>query len=509
MMSDQSSQQKNQVDNSGRLSVLLQPKKVDWKAVQELLAAEAKEGSETSNTASSTPIISNSLCHQALSQACLDPTVCPKTLKSLLVRTNRLMSTMDKIQLAIKAARCDNATALRALAETKHVWSMLSWKNPRGSTLLHLVCAENGWNAAIAYLVDVTLEQQQLSEDGDHRPGGLFYLNVRDQCPLWLSLEAGANIAVILEHLRQPRYRLYLKQHLEQLSKVMAEYCSDMSALEQLVQDDASFLDGSADDASVYYACYYQNPNMIRFLLLHYQRRGDKRRKILKRLMTSTRTSTTRSRIHNLSMKTKAPLTCLVLGVGRSDPGNSIECIQACCDTLGTFPILHYTLEEALWSESDQIEDARESLSTVQCLHTVSRVIDHFQVDLLSLDDKKRTILSLLIMKQPVAAQSADVEHSIRAVLEYILSRCPDLAAVRDKRKRLPLHLAAESGWRWNEEESELSKPEFLAQLVQANPSALEVIDPKLKVFPFALATDLTTIFRLLRYQPAVVIGCR
>jgi hypothetical protein len=117
-------------------------------------------------------------------------------------------------------------------------------------------------------------------------------------------------------------------------------------------------------------------------------------------------------------------------------------------------------------------------------------------------------------MKQPVAAHSVEVEHSIRVVLEYILSRCPDLAAVRDKRKRLPLHLALEGGWRWNEkngeeEESESSKPELLAQLVQANPSALELMDPKLKLYPFALSKDLITIYHLLRYQPGVFVGCR
>eukprot|EP00545_Synedropsis_sp_CCMP1620_P000792 CAMPEP_0119004164 /NCGR_PEP_ID=MMETSP1176-20130426/989_1 /TAXON_ID=265551 /ORGANISM="Synedropsis recta cf, Strain CCMP1620" /LENGTH=546 /DNA_ID=CAMNT_0006955843 /DNA_START=152 /DNA_END=1788 /DNA_ORIENTATION=+ len=544
-MSGEPNRQKNQ-DSRGNststsagnesLSVLLQSKKVDWKAVQELLVVEATASAAEDDAI---VILLDSLCLQALSKACLDPTVCPQIVKLVLDRcrknnqcNNNIISTLDMIRLGRKAARCNNTTAYRALVQMQmQTTSLLSWKDLRGNTLLHLVCAENGWNAAIACLLDATLEQQL---------GGLFQLNVKDQCPFWLALEAGADIAVILDHLKlHHRMYIHMNQHQELLTKIVAEYCSEMTALEQLVvqqTDDndngkSNFLDG-AGDAPLYYACYYQNPSMIRFLLHHYQqRRGDKRRKLLKRLMTGT-TMATRSNIHihnsEATEKTQAPLTCLILGVGRSDPGNSIECIQACLDILRTVPLLHHTIEEALWPNSSSIHSdscEQTSLSTKQCLQTVKRIIDHWQVDLLSFDDKKRTVVSLLITKHPVAQHSVVVERSIQAVLEYILSQCPGLAGVRDRRKRLPLHLAVEAGWRWgwNEKENEEEECEssssnatqqqqqqqVLAQLVQANPSAVEVIDPKFKVYPFALATDLTTIYNLLRYQPGVLVGCR
>lgn len=524
-MSCETNRQKNQ-DSKGTvtstsnasLSVLLQSKKVDWKAVQELLLeAEAVTATEDGALA-----ILDSLCLQALSKACLDPAVYPLALKLLLDRCQKnqyTISTLEKIKLGKKAARCNNTTACRALVQMQtQATSLLSWKDLRGNTLLHLACAENGWNTAITYLSDATLEQQL---------GGLFRLNVKDQCPFWLALEAGADIAVILDHLKL-HHRLYMNQHQELLTKIMAEYCSEMTALEQLVQqtdnnDESYFLD-SAGDAPLYYACYYQNPSMIRFLLHHYQqRRGDKRKKLLKRLTTRPSIATKMSNIHGETIeKPKAPLTCLVLGVGRSDPGNSIECIQACQDILGTVPVLHYSIGEALWPDCLIPADSCEPpLSTKHCLQTVKRIIDHLQVDLLSIDDKKRTVVSLLIMNHPVAQHSDIVEQSLQAVFWCILSQCPDLAGVRDRRKRLPLHLAVEAGWRWNEKEnkeeecgsspppSNEQQQQVLAQLVQANPSALEVIDPKFKVYPFALATDLTTIYNLLRYQPGVLVGCQ
>jgi hypothetical protein len=514
-----SGRSKTNIDQD-KLSILILPKRVDWEAVKRILLGEtAEDGSTTTIVAPHKNVLSDSLCHQTLTKACLDPTVCPETLQLLLDRPTFVnLVILDKIKLGMKAARCDNPIACRALVQADP--SILSWKNARADTLLHLACAENGWNSAIACLLDATMERFE------HMRGyGLFQLNVRDQCPLWLSLEGGGDVADILDHMKH-HHPLYLKTHVELLTQIMAEYCTDMTALEELVQEDPSFLEGADDtqhNAPLYYACYYQNPNMIRFVLQYYQGRGDKRKKLLKRLMTKNTTNARTKQRSDSSFgaetKTKAPFTWLVLGVGRSDPGNSIECIQACRDILGDIPVLHYAIDEALWPENTDTDSQHSPPTTTkQCLQTVRRIMDHWQVDMLSLDDKKRTVVSLLVLKQPVSASNTLIEESIQVVLKYILSQCPELAFVRDKRKRLPLHLACEAGWRWTKNETENldanslqssnaseQHPEILEQLVQANPSALEIMDPKLRVFPFALATDLPTIYNLLRYQPGVL----
>jgi hypothetical protein len=227
----------------------------------------------------------------------------------------------------------------------------------------------------------------------------------------------------------------------------------------------------------------------------------------------------------------KAPLTYLILGVGRSDPGNYIECLRACQESLGTIPVLHYAVEEALWPHNDDPSSSSPPMTTQQCLQTVQRIMEHCRIDLLLLDDKKRTILSLLVMKkqqQPLssAGHSQIMEETVGYIVKYLLQRCPELALVRDKRKRLPLHLACDVGWTWtkrkeNEDDDddgigsqsssyiEQKHPQVLQQVVQANPLALEVMDPKVKIYPFALATDLTTIYNLLQYQPGVLAAYR
>lgn len=467
-------------DKNEQLSLLLQSKAMDWKAVRSLFLEE--DGSTVAST-----VFAHGLCRQALSKACLDPTVCPRAMSLLLGQHKAVMITTDIVKMVLKSVRCHNTTACRAFLNAYN--KLLLWSDARGNTILHLACAEYGWNPAISFWVDYAVPKQGLY--------GLFDCNRKDQCPLWLSLEAGADIADILNHLRE-RHPMHLSMYTEQLAKIMAEYCNEMTALQQLMEDDPTLLDGSSVVLPLHYACYYQNSNMIRFLLQHYKNRGDKRKKLLKRL-TST-TSVNRGNDDDERIASKAPLASLVLGVGRSDSGNSIACVQTCLDILGNFPLLHYSMDEVLWPDGKV-----PPLTTKQCLQTVTRIVDRFQIDLLSLDDKKRSVTSLLIAKQPLAALHPErAQESIRVVLQFVLSRCPDAATARDRRKRLPLHLACEAGWQWNQTGS---SQEVLAQLVRANPSALEEMDPKAKVFPCALATDLTTIYNLLRYQPGVV--CR
>ena len=471
-------------DKNVQLTGLLQSKAMDWKALRALCLEE------DDSTTTSTATLSDSLCRQALSKACLDPTVCPHTLSLLLDKTNRGICTLDKVKLILKSVRCHNTTACHAFSDIDN-GAMLTWRDARGNTILHLACAEYGWNPAIAFLFDTILH------NSSGKGVGLFDLNGKKQCPLWLSLEAGSDIKEILNHLKQ-HHPLYLRSNIIQLTQIIAEYVEDMEGLQHLVKDDPTLLDGGTG-LPLHFAAFYQNSNMMRFLLLHYQQRGDKRRKILKRLMTG---ATRRSN----SDESKAPMACLVLGLGRSDPGNSIECIQTCCDILGNLSLLHYAIDEALWPDGG--DSVAPPFNAKQCLKTVTCIIDHWQVDLLSLDDKKRSITSLLIAKGSLASRYPEVEKSIRVVLEYVMARSPGVAAARDRRKRLPLHLACEAGWQWNEDEETGSEQELLAQIVRANPSALEELDPKFKVFPCALATDFTTIYSLLRFQPGVVCRC-
>jgi hypothetical protein len=490
--SNNNKQKKN--DKNERVSVLLQSKLVDWKALHAVvLMIGDGDGPSTTSSTTTTSSLSDSLLHMALYKACLDPAVCEQTIKLLVDKTDSALDVPARVKLTKQAVRCHNMTATRVLVQHHDGDALLQWRDIRSNTVLHLVCAECGWNAEIAFLLESLLQLQVPGTNTDSKNDGLFESNVKHQCPLWLSLEAGADLVVILDYLTH-HHPLYVKKHLEHMTQIMAEYCNDMSGLEQLVEHDPSLLDGKSG-MPLYCACYYQNIHMIRFLLQHYLRRGEKRRKLLKRMMTGP----TKKDIHNEKIDMKAPLTCLILGVGKMDAGNSIACLQTCWEILGNFPILHYTIDKVLWVGGIAALDAKH---VKQCLQTVTRMVDQLHIDLLSLDDKRRSLLSALIMQQPAIMHS----KSFRGVFEYILSECPDLAFTRDRQQRLPLHLACEQGCFWNEEEPENeTNLGILAQLVQAYPSALEVVDPKSKLYPCALAHDVNTIYNLLRYQPGVL----
>jgi ankyrin repeat protein len=87
------------------------------------------------------------------------------------------------------------------------------------------------------------------------------------------------------------------------------------------------------------------------------------------------------------------------------------------------------------------------------------------------------------------------------SVIEILLEACPESACVTSPEGRLPLHIALESGKRWDQ---------GVKQLVACNADALNVVDYKTGLAPFQLAAqgpkaDLSTIFEVIRTNPSLM----
>jgi len=116
MSSKSCSRQKNSAyqDRNESFALLLQSKKVNWKKVYgEILKKSAEDGSKPESAH-----FADSMYHQAIAKACLDPEVCPQTLQLLLNRSSSSLATIDKIKLSMKATRCNNDIACHALLQT-------------------------------------------------------------------------------------------------------------------------------------------------------------------------------------------------------------------------------------------------------------------------------------------------------------------------------------------------------------------------------------------------------
>ena len=199
------------------------------------------------------------------------------------------------------------------------------------------------------------------------------------------------------------------------------------------------------------------------------------------------------SRLLTLNNENMTPIGHLVMGLAIMDSyNNAFDCVRIIMGMVENLHILPMVIDK------DQMWDhlVREKV----CLQTVKRIVEWLNVDVSSeTDDHGRTVLSLLISKMS-SYTSEELSESIQ-VLEYILSNCDDVANLRDGKKRLPLHVACDCGLRWD----------FgMKQIVNANIFALEEVDSKSTLLPFALAAtstccDLNTIYQLLRYNPIVI----
>ena len=103
-----------------------------------------------------------SIIKQAISRACLDPTI-PKSIMKLLLRqvnTDIATTTIeDRVNWILEAIRCENSIAVQQLLQdSDYQEELLQWQEITRSrnSLFHLACGYYGWNNEIAFILDVT-----------------------------------------------------------------------------------------------------------------------------------------------------------------------------------------------------------------------------------------------------------------------------------------------------------------------------------------------------------------
>jgi hypothetical protein len=501
-----------------RFSLLLKQKTIPWDEVATMLTVIMNNKNDDSILVSS--------CRQALARACLDRSISLRVMKLLLQKTSGDLQIEDRVKLVIKSVRCKNRTATQCLIEHDN-FSILYWRDVYrlNTTLLHLICTLDGWNEEIAYVSQATLEQQQdnyladanttdtttsattATTDGRSH-NGMFERNSKGKTPLRLSLEAGADFSEIVHHLKTTTKHTTesFEKHLAQLPELIAEYCDDMSILQDLMDEYPTLLqttDDRLNSTPLHFACYYQNQEMIRLILDLYARRGERRRKLWNHLVVG----------NNSNKDGISPLGYLILGLGSMDAGNAFACVQICMTKVRNLPILHYAIDK-MWGKLVEKQ---------ACLRTISRIVERLEVDLTSVDHGKSALVLLILkltstsanekattttttIKEEDKDESSSKEKSemdsSEMFMEYVLTNCEQAARQKDGKKRLPLHVACENGLQW--------QGGGLRQLVNANVFGLEEVDPKSGLLPFALSascpsSSLSTIYALLRYNPGVL----
>lgn len=102
-----------------------------------------------------------------------------------------------------------------------------------------------------------------------------------------------------------------------------------------------------------------------------------------------------------------------------------------------------------------------------------------------------------------------EVNDSQSSVIEILLianqAEASAAACIPDLSGRLPLHLALESGKKWNQ---------GICNLVEVHPDSLACLDTATSLYPFMLAaqgevSDLSTVYQILRLNPSVMCDVR
>jgi hypothetical protein len=316
----------------------------------------------------------------------------------------------------------------------------------------------------------------------------MFQVNTNMETPMKLSLQAGCDLEEVVNHLKD-EYLTHFESKLGLMSEVIAEYCHDMTLLQELILQFPKLLEANADNGSapLHFACFYQNQDMIRTLLDEYRRKEGRKMLFNNRLL----------QLNNESM---SPLGYLVLNVGDRDDGNAWSCINICIDFFEVVPILHLVLDR-MW---DQVTKKSN------CMRIIKQIVDRLQVDLCAMDEDGRTVLSILVIKM-ASCQGTKRQVLSKEILEYVLSSTStssrrdsiNPATIREGQQyRLPLHLACEHALAWGR---------GLHSIVKANVLAMDEHDPVTNLPPFALAAanakcDLGSIYMLLRYNPSAII---
>ena len=443
-------------DVNKTFSNLLIAKPIKWEKVKFLLTLNPTSTLE-------------SLRRQALKKACLDIHVPLSVLEVLLKQTH--VDLEQRMKLLLSAVRCENSCWVKTVIYNNV--SVLYTEAVRGRrhTLLHLVCEKHGWNEQVRFILKETLENRD-SESSSHN--GMFELNHKMQSPLDLALEAGCDLQDVILHL-QEEFPLYFEQNIGFLPEIIAKHCNTMILFEDLIHSHPTIVKASPENVTpLHHACYYQNAHMIQTMLTYYSNQGERRKKLIKRLMVPNRTVK------------ETPFGYLVPALGRMDSSNAFECIRTIMSCIDNFHLLHLIIEKHWY---DLANDGT-------CLNTLTRIASNLEgICFSAVDDHGKTVMSLLISKMRLTPSKQAID-----VLNYMLME-QNGATSRDGKGRLPLHVSCERGILWSD---------GVKEIVDANISALEEVDNKIGLLPFALSAtsrlcDLNTVYQLFRYNPGMI----
>jgi hypothetical protein len=547
---------------SKEISTLLQnPKKTNWNAIKSILTKYYPSSSSISSNKTKITHLDDGIFRKVLKRACHDPSVDESALK-IILRKIPYLSLPERVQYASIAARCQNMTALQAIIHD-NVSVLFHYCDGNadddsdgdaddvgrgdnddnsmmngGTTLLHMVCEDHGWNDEISFILKKILEHTcrggdedsgNNNEVGHYQHKGLFQETTDSEIPLKLSLQAGSDLNEIIQHLRE-EYPSYFERNLNLLTQIIAEYCYDMTLFCEIIcMYPYMLLDSLHPDkgsSPLHFACYYQNEEMIRVLLKEYYTRNGTYSLLQKRLLS-------------LNNEQMTPLGYLLLNIGESDDANAWRCIDTCVrffsDKGGNVRLyaLHLLLSD-MW---DQFIKKK----TKNCIRLLKQIIVRLRIDLCCVDDNGQTVLSILIVKMSSYTKCKKTQELSIQILDYLLSYdddgdsnsnsnidsnsngndvsgrsdydCSEVnntaiatwtrrpAATRENSGRLPLNLACEYSLPW---------ARGLGSIVKSYMPALESFDPVTHLSPFAHfavgeKSDLSTIYELLRHHPSII----
>ena len=553
-------------------------------------------------------VVNSSLCRLALNKACLDRTVPYHAMTLVLNHMRQIgtvasalkLTMEDRTRLLVSSVQCHNPVAIQCLIDDDK-GSILS-SSGSSNTILHRVCERNRWNDGIALLLDAILrrrhrntkrecinnrnnsemhasdEEKEEGEINDEQYAlGMFEWDpATHTTPLSMCVENGDNssddLVTILRYLRD-YHSVYFNIHLNRYAYYIAQYCDAMTFLEEVVNVYPSILiipairdhdednndhNNNSDnknnkqhyrtsndgDTPLHFACYYQNQEMIRFLLgtlsdddgnrnirttcRGHRRRHRRRNTANGRGYCFPPTRTAHQQQHHQSQLQRkdallnhllkpnhrniSPLGHLILSLGKLDSVNSIECVQICTDSIGghdnLLPLLLHHAIDKYW----------EDLSNKLVLHTtIMRIIQLYDVlpphqerveqhttFVSYMNRHGMGIMSLVIPKLAKMEMNKKKNGRVLSVVResmtifgfflkiFATTDDDDMASRRDDiTGRLLLHVACENGLQfyhtyYNEH------PSVLNTILQRNVHALEVVDPVSGLLPFALSAAVT-----------------
>ena len=473
----------------------------------------------------------------------------------------------------------------------------LKSENGSGDTLLHLMCKEFGWNPCVLLVVEFSIfvsramyKSSKGSKNIRNNSDYLFIFNSERETPLQLSCEYGCSPSEIMSSLihlfeRQNKFESIFSnkgsitkpdltlsflfsndQNQLHFIKLIAQFTdndlheinvllsimmkvnpmilsvihnSNVEKVDDLSNDDTTCVGLGGGCLAIHWACYYQNPSLIKFCLLHspFEFGG------LGIPITSTKVMKQRKSSSSVSLlPLRTPLDYILMNLGANDDQYTWQCLDSCVNATSNSILMKLIVEKT------QCQSIRKVLLGKNVLN---QIIKRYHINILapfivgaqdtgssnyqSQPYDNETILTSAIRQgekwtihdgcdhgynehcllydfcQFISKHSANDEYHKNA-LEQLASF--PLTRQISKHKRLPLHIALEYNIHWND---------GLQLLLYANISALEEIDPLTNLAPFMLAAstltsrskkktkkrnniDLNVIFQLLRYQPTMIM---